>query len=96
MTERYLPQPENLIDAISYIKAGTLREAYAARFKLAFQLRDRTITDADVMEHADVRLTWRQRTGEPDAIQIVVEFSRYRHTVLVEASSFVLPQPLEA
>jgi hypothetical protein len=73
-----------------------MREAYAARFKLAFQLRDRTITDADIMEHADVRLTWRQRAGEPDAIQIVVEFSRYRHTVSVEASSFDLPQPLEA
>ena len=96
MTTRHLPEPENLIDALSYIKGCNARRAYGDRFKLAFQLRDRTITDTAVMEHADVRLAWRQRINQPDAIEISAELGLYRYTVLVEAISFDLTQPLEA
>ena len=96
MTARNLPQPINLVDALSYIKGSATRQAYASRFKHAFQMRDRTITDADVMKDADVRLAWRQRLGEPDAIEISAEFGLYRHAVLVEAESFDLTEPMEA
>ncbi len=96
MTPRNLPQPVNLIDALSYIKGCAARQACAQRFEVAFQVRNRTITKADLMKHADIRLAWHKRFGKPDAIEIIAEYGLYRHTVLVEAASFDLTEPAEA
>ena len=93
MTARYLPHVESLLDALSYIKGCDARRALAHHFKQVFQSRDRTISDADVMEHADVHLAWHQRINQPDAIEISAEFGLYRCAVLVEPVSFDLVQP---
>jgi hypothetical protein len=96
MTTRYLPHAENLLDALSYIKGCDARRALAHHFKRAFQSRDRTISDADVMEQADVHLAWHQRINQPDAIEIVAELGLYRCAVLVETTGFALAQPVGA
>ena len=93
MAERYLPHVETLLDALSYIKGCDARRALAHHFKQAFKSRDRTISDADVMAHADVQLAWHQRLNQPDAIEISAELGLYRCAILVERASFDLVQP---
>ena len=95
MTTRYLPNAENLLDALSYVKGCDARRALAHHFKQAFQSRDRTISDVDVMEHADVHLAWHQRINEPDAIEVSAELGLYRCSVLLEAISFATGQQAE-
>ena len=94
MTTRCLPPAENLVDALSYVKGCDARRALAHHFKQAFRSRDRTISDADVMEHADVHFAWHQRINQPDAIEIIAELGLYRCAVLVEMVSFDLVQPV--
>jgi hypothetical protein len=96
MMLRHLPHPKNLIDALSYIKGSAKRQACAEWFKAAFKMHDRTITVIDLMTNADVHLAWRQRLGEPDAIEITVEYGLYRHAVLVEPTGFDLTEAAEA
>jgi hypothetical protein len=92
MTTRQLPRTETLIDALSYVKGSAARQALAEHFKQAFQRCNRSITAAEVMEHADVRLGWHQRLNLPDAIEIVAEHGLHRHAVLVEAARFDFTQ----